>query len=107
MTPPTAYPQAFTCPSILEVSHPSPILRQLSIMGRYREPVRKAFYRDLRVSFEGSSSFCRSSDASPGYSLEIRACFELDRMLGDGEVIGKLETSWNELLHHGNECFGE
>ncbi|KAG2035611.1 CHAT domain-containing protein [Suillus americanus] len=26
-------------------------------------------------------------------------------MLGDGEVISKLETSWNELLDHGDEAF--
>ncbi|KAG1819310.1 CHAT domain-containing protein [Suillus subaureus] len=38
-------------------------------------------------------------------SLEIRASFELGRMLGDGEVISKLETSWNELLDHGDEPF--
>jgi len=35
------------------------------------------------------------------------ASFELDRMLGNGEVIGKLEMSWNELLGHGNDPFGE
>ncbi|KAG1888265.1 CHAT domain-containing protein [Suillus subluteus] len=38
-------------------------------------------------------------------SLEIRASFELGRMLGDGEVVSKLETSWNELLDHGDETF--
>ncbi|KAG2029055.1 hypothetical protein BDR03DRAFT_976094, partial [Suillus americanus] len=42
---------------------------------------------------------------SPKLSVEIRASFELDRMLGNGEVIGKLETSWNALLDHGNEPF--
>ncbi|KAG1721718.1 hypothetical protein EDB19DRAFT_1917141 [Suillus lakei] len=26
-------------------------------------------------------------------------------MLGNGEVVGKLETSWDELLHHGDEPF--
>ncbi|KAG1850199.1 CHAT domain-containing protein [Suillus subalutaceus] len=38
-------------------------------------------------------------------SLEIRASFELDRMLGNGEVVGKLETLWDALLDHGNEPF--
>ncbi|KAG0704971.1 CHAT domain-containing protein [Suillus ampliporus] len=46
-----------------------------------------------------------SSRASPQLSLEIRASFELSRILGNGEVIGKLETSWDELLRHGNEPF--
>ncbi|KAG2134816.1 hypothetical protein DEU56DRAFT_756843 [Suillus clintonianus] len=35
----------------------------------------------------------------------IRASFELDRMLGNGEVIG-LQTLWDELIGHGNEPFG-
>ncbi|KAG1897271.1 uncharacterized protein F5891DRAFT_982860 [Suillus fuscotomentosus] len=42
-----------------------------------------------------------SSHASPTLSLEIGASFELGRMLGGGEVIGKLEMSWDELLDHG------
>ncbi|KAG1746151.1 CHAT domain-containing protein [Suillus lakei] len=46
-----------------------------------------------------------SPDASPKLSLEIRASFELGRMLGNGKVISKLETSWNELLDHGDEPF--
>ncbi|KAG1728461.1 CHAT domain-containing protein [Suillus lakei] len=46
-----------------------------------------------------------SSGASPELSVEIWASFELDRMLGNGEVIGKLETSWDELLDHGDEPF--
>jgi hypothetical protein len=39
--------------------------------------------------------------------VEIRVCYELDHMLGNGEVVGKLETSWNALLDQGNEPFGE
>ncbi|KAG1830068.1 hypothetical protein DFJ58DRAFT_750614 [Suillus subalutaceus] len=46
-----------------------------------------------------------SSDASPTLSVEIRASFELDCMLGNGEVVGKLDKSWDELLDHGNEPF--
>ncbi|KAG1878090.1 CHAT domain-containing protein [Suillus subalutaceus] len=42
---------------------------------------------------------------SPVFSLDIRTSFELDRMLGNGEVIGELETTWDELLDHGNEPF--
>ncbi|KAG0699069.1 CHAT domain-containing protein [Suillus ampliporus] len=37
--------------------------------------------------------------------LEIRASFELGRMLGNRELIGKLETSWDDLVDHGNEPF--
>ncbi|KAG1743742.1 uncharacterized protein EDB91DRAFT_1247225 [Suillus paluster] len=39
-----------------------------------------------------------SSLASHKLSIEIRASFELDRMLGN-------DTSWDELLDHGNEPF--
>ncbi|KAG1762370.1 CHAT domain-containing protein [Suillus occidentalis] len=46
-----------------------------------------------------------SSDASPVLSVEIRASYEADRMLGSGEVIGKLQMSWDELLNHGDEPF--
>jgi hypothetical protein len=49
----------------------------------------------------------RSSHSSTTLSVEIRASYELGRMLGGGEVIGKLKTSWNKLLHHGDEPFGE
>ncbi|KAG0698316.1 CHAT domain-containing protein [Suillus ampliporus] len=45
------------------------------------------------------------SDALPKLSLELRASFELGRTLSDGELIGKLETSWDELLDHGDEPF--
>ncbi|KAG0699092.1 CHAT domain-containing protein [Suillus ampliporus] len=44
-------------------------------------------------------------DASPKLSLEIRVSFELGRMLGHGKVIGKVKTSWKELLDHGDEPF--
>ncbi|KAG2139860.1 CHAT domain-containing protein [Suillus bovinus] len=46
-----------------------------------------------------------SSHASPALSVEIRASFELGRMLGGGEVIGELEVPWDELLDHGDEPF--
>ncbi|KAG1732991.1 CHAT domain-containing protein [Suillus occidentalis] len=46
-----------------------------------------------------------SSDASPVFSVEIRASYEADRMLGSGEVIGGLQMSWDELLDHGDEAF--
>ncbi|KAG1760790.1 hypothetical protein EV702DRAFT_544088, partial [Suillus placidus] len=46
-----------------------------------------------------------SSRASPALSVEIRASYEADRMLGSGEVIGKLQMSWDELLDHGDESF--
>ncbi|KAG2034105.1 CHAT domain-containing protein [Suillus americanus] len=46
-----------------------------------------------------------SSHASPALSVEIRASYEAGRMLGSGEVIGKLQMSWDELLDHGDEPF--
>ncbi|KAG2339526.1 TPR-like protein [Suillus weaverae] len=46
-----------------------------------------------------------SSHVSPALSVEIRASYELGRMLGGGEVIGELQTSWDELLDHGDEPF--
>ncbi|KAG1728429.1 hypothetical protein EDB19DRAFT_2042550 [Suillus lakei] len=47
----------------------------------------------------------RSSHESPELSVEIRASYEVDRMLGNGEVTGKLAISWDEVLHHGDEPF--
>ncbi|KAG2362773.1 CHAT domain-containing protein [Suillus spraguei] len=46
-----------------------------------------------------------SLDVSPEILLEISASFEFNPMLGNGEVVGKLETSWDALLGHGNEPF--
>ncbi|KAG2133464.1 CHAT domain-containing protein [Suillus cothurnatus] len=45
------------------------------------------------------------SHTSPALSVEIRASYEAGRMLGNGEVIGKLQISWDELLDHGDEPF--
>ncbi|KAG2153821.1 hypothetical protein DEU56DRAFT_907301 [Suillus clintonianus] len=36
---------------------------------------------------------------------EIRASYEVDRMLGNGEVIRKLQTLWDDLLNYGDEPF--
>ncbi|KAG1770306.1 hypothetical protein EV702DRAFT_1281924 [Suillus placidus] len=46
-----------------------------------------------------------SPQASPAFSVEIRASYEADRILGSGELIGKLQLSWHELLNHGDEPF--
>ncbi|KAG2344550.1 TPR-like protein [Suillus weaverae] len=46
-----------------------------------------------------------SSQASPAFSVEIRVSCEADGMLGSGEVIGKLQLSWDDLLNHGDEPF--
>ncbi|KAG2087688.1 uncharacterized protein F5147DRAFT_764790 [Suillus discolor] len=45
------------------------------------------------------------SHASRALSVEIRASYELGRMLGGGEVVGTLRMSWDELLDHGDEPF--
>ncbi|KIK42231.1 hypothetical protein CY34DRAFT_805131 [Suillus luteus UH-Slu-Lm8-n1] len=47
----------------------------------------------------------RSSHTLPAFSVEIRASPEAGRMLGNGEVIGKLQMSWGEVLNHGDEPF--
>ncbi|KAG0699096.1 CHAT domain-containing protein [Suillus ampliporus] len=46
-----------------------------------------------------------SLHASLTLSMEIWASFELGRTLGNGELIGNLETSWDDLLDHGDEPF--
>ncbi|KAG1759625.1 CHAT domain-containing protein [Suillus occidentalis] len=61
------------------------------------------FSSDRSAVWRGTVSL--SSDASPAFSVEIRASYEADRMLGSGEVIGKLQMSWDELLDHGDEPF--
>ncbi|KAG2092419.1 hypothetical protein BD769DRAFT_1781444 [Suillus cothurnatus] len=45
------------------------------------------------------------SHTSPALSVEIRASYEADRTLGNGEVVRKLQISWDELLDHGDEPF--
>ncbi|KAG2110045.1 CHAT domain-containing protein [Suillus cothurnatus] len=45
------------------------------------------------------------SHPSLAFSVEIRASYGADRMLGRGEVIGELKMSWDELLDHGDEPF--
>ncbi|KAG2071367.1 hypothetical protein BDR04DRAFT_1154526 [Suillus decipiens] len=60
---------------------------------------------DKSTTWADTVTLYKSSDASPTLSVEIRASFELDRMLGNGEIIGKLEKSWDALLDHGNEPF--
>ncbi|KAG2135415.1 CHAT domain-containing protein [Suillus clintonianus] len=59
----------------------------------------------IYVSINVNSRKRWKSTASPSLSVEIRASFELDRMLGNGEIVGKLQTSWDELLDHGDEPF--
>ncbi|KAG1891663.1 uncharacterized protein F5891DRAFT_1211120 [Suillus fuscotomentosus] len=59
---------------------------------------------DESVAWEDTITL--SSHASPVLSVEIRESYELGRMLGSGEVIGKLQTSWDELLDHDDESFG-
>ncbi|KAG2134479.1 hypothetical protein DEU56DRAFT_902010 [Suillus clintonianus] len=44
-----------------------------------------------------------SLDASLALSLDIKTSFELDRMLVNGELIGKFDTSWDDLLDRGDE----
>ncbi|KAG1774737.1 CHAT domain-containing protein [Suillus placidus] len=39
---------------------------------------------------------------APELSVELRVSYELGRMLGHGEVVGKFETSWDELLDRGD-----
>ncbi|KAG2119195.1 CHAT domain-containing protein [Suillus clintonianus] len=46
-----------------------------------------------------------SLQALPAFSVEIRASYEVDQMLGNGELVGKLEASWDELLDHVDEPF--
>ncbi|KAG2122495.1 CHAT domain-containing protein [Suillus clintonianus] len=57
------------------------------------------------ISILSSDKSVASSRESPALSMEIRASFELDRTLGNGEIIGRLQTSWDELLDHGDEPF--
>jgi hypothetical protein len=41
------------------------------------------------------------------FTVEIRASYEVNRMLGSGELIRKLKISWDKLLDNGDEPFGE
>ncbi|KAG1717529.1 hypothetical protein EDD22DRAFT_856103 [Suillus occidentalis] len=56
-------------------------------------------------SVEWGDTVTVSSHSSPVLSVEIKASYESDRMLGSGEVIGKVRMSWDELLDHGDDPF--
>ncbi|KIK42397.1 hypothetical protein CY34DRAFT_145932, partial [Suillus luteus UH-Slu-Lm8-n1] len=69
---------------------------------RWKSPVRVLSSDEVQVLGDVVTlSLCDV----PELSVEIRVSYELGRMLGSGEVIGKLETSWDELLDHGDEPF--
>ncbi|KAG1790402.1 CHAT domain-containing protein [Suillus plorans] len=53
----------------------------------------------------GNTITLPSSHSSPALSVEIRASYELGRMLGSGEFMGELQMSWDELLDHGDHPF--
>ncbi|KAG1862765.1 CHAT domain-containing protein [Suillus subalutaceus] len=60
---------------------------------------------DKSIVWDDTEAVALSSHESPELSVEIRASFEADRMLGNGEVIGQLETPWKDLLDSGDEPF--
>ncbi|KAG1877052.1 CHAT domain-containing protein [Suillus tomentosus] len=60
---------------------------------------------DESTAWADTVTLYKSLDTPLALSVEIRASFELDRMLGNGEVVGKLETSWDALLDHRSEPF--
>ncbi|KAG1731583.1 hypothetical protein EDB19DRAFT_1912490 [Suillus lakei] len=88
----SAYPQAYTYRSINIDS------------GRDWKSAIKVLSSDESVAWGDTVTL--SSHESHQISLDVRASFELDRMLDSGEVIGKLQTSWDEPLDHGEEPFG-
>ncbi|KAG2122342.1 CHAT domain-containing protein [Suillus clintonianus] len=69
---------------------------------RWKSAIRVPLF-DRSVSWRDTVTL--SPPTSPALSVEIRASYEVDRMLGNGEVIGTLETSWDELLDHSDEPF--
>jgi hypothetical protein len=89
---------------MLEIDHRCLVTRRICSVGGYCDSVKSLVTSgyDSRADLRFSSL-----DASPVLSAEIRASYEADRMLGSGEVIGKLQVSWDELLDHGDEPFGE
>ncbi|KAG0701546.1 CHAT domain-containing protein [Suillus ampliporus] len=75
---------------------------ELNSTRRWKSTIR-VLSSDKSVTWGGTATL--SSHASPTLSMEIRASFELGRTLGNGELIGNLETSWDDLLDHGDEPF--
>ncbi|KAG2138217.1 hypothetical protein BD769DRAFT_1773521 [Suillus cothurnatus] len=72
---------------------------------RWKSAIRVLSF-DKSIAWGDTATLYKSLDASPALSVEIRASFELDRMLGNGEVVGKLQTSsWDALLNHKNKPF--
>ncbi|KAG2139831.1 CHAT domain-containing protein [Suillus bovinus] len=83
---------------------PAGIYISVKVDSRRRwKSVTSALSSDQSVTWGNTVTL--SSHTSPSLSVEIRASFELGRILGGGEVIGKLKRSWDELLDHGDEPF--
>ncbi|KAG1774540.1 CHAT domain-containing protein [Suillus placidus] len=64
---------------------------------RWKSPVRVVSSDEAEVLGDVVTLSLRDI---PELSVEIRVSYELGRMLGSGEVVAKLETSWDELLNH-------
>ncbi|KAG1806948.1 hypothetical protein EV424DRAFT_1558581 [Suillus variegatus] len=82
------------------LTHPS-----LTIGSNLFEPGSKRFGFEPWFRTGPGHYYHQSSHDSPALSVEIRASYELGRMLGGGEVVGRLQMSWDELLNHGDEPF--
>lgn len=62
----------------------------LDSSSRWKSAIR-VLSSDQSVAWADDVTLC--FDASPALSVEIRASFELDRMLGNGELVGEFETT--------------
>ncbi|KAG2038422.1 CHAT domain-containing protein [Suillus americanus] len=83
---------------------PAGIYVSINVNSRRRwKSAIKVLSSDESVAWGDTATL--SLDASSKLSLDIRASFELARILGNGEVIGELEMTWDELLDHGDEPF--
>ncbi|KAG1776505.1 hypothetical protein EV702DRAFT_1198204 [Suillus placidus] len=77
---------------------------KLDSSARWKSSIR-VLSSDSAVAWD--DTLIISPDVSSELTFEIRASFELSRMLGHGTLIAQFETSWNELLDHGEEPFGD
>ncbi|KAG2084743.1 uncharacterized protein F5147DRAFT_765195 [Suillus discolor] len=74
-----------------------------SLLGAF--PLVSTYLSMSTLGDAGNQPPVSSSHSSPALSVEIRASFELGRMLGSGKVVGRLRMPWNELLSHRHEPF--
>ncbi|KAG2362555.1 hypothetical protein BDR07DRAFT_1406623 [Suillus spraguei] len=105
-TPPCYYALFIVVPGSWEGQYNTLELIRVNNLSLPSERVSAGFYVSINpIRGVLSDVVILSLREVPELSMVISLPYDLDRMLGNGEVIAKLETSWNELLDCEDKLF--